>query len=130
MRFEIRWEVYKICGFRTFSVHGKFFYEIPRNSLTYICAMLVFPEEKNGPTELILLNKHVYRTSTAKDQDKPAITIPFSTLRRVINVHEKQQNYLDINRDIKKRLRDEEDYDWNKVDVAGQIERLKRDRKS
>jgi hypothetical protein len=60
-----------------------------------------------------------------KDQDKPAITIPFSTLRRVINVHEKQQNYLDINRDIKKHLRDEEDYDWNKVDVAGQIEHLK-----
>lgn len=65
----------------------------------------------------------------AKDQDKPAITIPFSTLQRVIDAHEKQQSYLDINREIKKRLHDEEDiYDWNKEDVAGQIERLKRPR--
>jgi len=38
-------------------------------------------------------------------------------------------SYLDINSDIKKRLRDEEDiHDWNKEDVAGQIERLKRPR--
>ena len=64
-----------------------------------------------------------------KDQDKPAITIPFSTLQRVIDAHEKQQSYLDINREIKKRLRDEEDiHEWNKEDVAGQIERLKRPR--
>ena len=91
--------------------------------------MQVFPEKKDGLTELNLLNKHVYRTSEAKDQEKPAITIPFSTLRRVIDAHEKQQSYLDINSDIKKCLRDEEDiHDWNKEDVAGQIERLKRPR--
>ena len=62
-------------------------------------------------------------------QDKPTITIPFSTLRRVIDAHKKQQSYLDINSDIKKRLRDEEViHDWNKEVVAGQIERLKRPR--
>ena len=60
-------------------------------------------------------------------QDKPTITIPFSTLQHVINAHEKQQSYLDINSDIKKHLCDEEDiYDWNQEDVAGQIEHLKR----
>ena len=60
-------------------------------------------------------------------QDKPAITIPFSTLQCVIDAHVNQQSYLDINSDIKKRLRDEEDiYGWNQEDVAGQIELLKR----
>jgi hypothetical protein len=78
---------------------------------------------------LNILNKHLYRTSKAEDQDTPAITIPFSTIRRVISVHEKQQSYLDISRDIKKRPHDEGDfYDRNKEDVAGEIERLKRPR--
>jgi hypothetical protein len=87
------------------------------------------PEERNGPTKLNILNKHLYRTSKAKDQDKPAITIPFSTIHRVIDAHEKQQSYLDISRVIKKRPHDEGDfYDKNKEDVAGEIERLKRPR--
>jgi hypothetical protein len=73
-----------------------------------------------------ILNRHLYRTSKAKDQDKPAITIPFSTLRRVIGAHEKQQSYLDISRDIKKRAHDEGLDDRNKEDVAGEIERLKK----
>ena len=76
-----------------------------------------------------ILNKHLYRTSKAKDQNKPAITIPFSTIRRTISAHEKQQSYSDISRDIKKRLRDEGSfYDKNREDVAGEIERLKRPR--
>ena len=76
-----------------------------------------------------ILNKHLYRTSKAKDQNKPAITIPFSTIRCTISAHEKQQSYSDISRDIKKRLRDEGSfYDKNREDVAGEIERLKRPR--
>lgn len=77
-----------------------------------------------------ILNRHLYRTSEAENQDKPAITIPFSTLRRVISAHEKQQNYLEISRNIKKRPYDGGDsYEKkNKEDVAGEIERLKKPR--
>ena len=41
----------------------------------------------------------------------------------MIETHQKQQGYVDINRDIKKRLRDEGD-----LDVAWEIERLKKPR--
>ena len=68
-------------------------------------------------------NRHLFCTSKAEDEDKPTVTVPFSTLRRVIETHQKQQGYVDINRDIKKRLRDEGD-----LDVAWEIERLKKPR--
>ena len=55
------------------------------------------------------------------------ITILFSTIRHVIDAHEKQQSYLDISCDIKKCPHDEGDfYDKNKEDVAGEIKHLKR----
>ena len=74
-----------------------------------------------------ILNRHLYCTSKTKDQDKPAITIPFSTIQHVINTHEKQQSYQDISCDIKKHAHDEGDfYDKNKEDVTGEIEHLKR----
>jgi hypothetical protein len=60
---------------------------------------------------LFILHKHLYRTSKAEDEDKPAITIPFSMLREVINAHEEQQSFIDISRNITKRSRDEEDSD-------------------
>src|SRR5258705_13698584 len=52
-------------------------------------------------------NRHLFCTSKAKDEDKPNVTVPFSTLRRVIETHQKQQGYVDINWDIKKHLRGE-----------------------
>ena len=79
--------------------------------------------------ELKILNRNLYRTSKTEDQDKPAITIPFSMIRHVINTHEKQQSYQDISHDIKKCAHDEGDfYNKNKEDVAGEIECLKRPR--
>ena len=76
-----------------------------------------------------ILNKHLYRTSTTEDQDKPAITIPFSTIQHVIHAHEKQHSYLDISRNIKKRPFEEGDlYDKNKEDVTEEIKRLRKRR--
>ena len=64
--------------------------------------------------------------SKAKDQEKPAITILSSTIKHVINIHEKQQCYWDISHDIKKHPHGEGVfYDKNKEDVAGKIEHLK-----
>lgn len=74
-----------------------------------------------------ILNKHLYRTSAEADEDKPVITIPFSTIRDVINAHERQRSYLDITHDIKKRHLEEED-EKNNDEVAGEIMRLKKRR--
>jgi hypothetical protein len=76
---------------------------------------------------LNILNKHLYRTSAEADEDKPVITIPFSTIRDVINAHERQRSYLDITHDIKKRHLEEED-EKNNDEVAGEIMRLKKRR--
>ena len=73
-----------------------------------------------------ILNRHLYRTSKAKDQDKPAITIPFSSLQRIIDAHEKQQSYLDINRGIRKRPHDELKDDRDEEEVFREIEHTKR----
>jgi hypothetical protein len=77
-----------------------------------------------------ILHKHLYRTSKPEDQDKPAITIPFTTFRRVINSHQKQQKYLDISRDIKKRPYEERNSDDEREmeDLAREIGRLKKHR--
>ena len=72
-----------------------------------------------------ILNRHLYRTSAEADEDKPIITIPFSTIQDVINTHERQCSYLDITHDIKKRHHEEED-EKNKDKVAGEIMRLKK----
>ena len=53
--------------------------------------------------------RHLFHTSKAKDEDKAAISIAFSTLWHIIEMHQKQQEYVDINQDIKKRLRDDGD---------------------
>lgn len=45
----------------------------------------------NEPTEMHILNRHLYR-SKHQDEEKPAITIPFSTLREAIEVHLVEQN--------------------------------------
>jgi hypothetical protein len=42
---------------------------------------------------LHILNRHLYHESEPQDRDKPAITIPFSTLREVIMAHQVQQMY-------------------------------------
>ena len=82
---------------------------------------------------LLILHKHLYRTSNAEDEDKPAITIPFSMLRDVINAHEKQQSFIDADVSCnKKRPRDEEnsddDSDSNGEDLLEEILRLKKPR--
>jgi hypothetical protein len=77
-----------------------------------------------------ILHRHLYRTSSAEDEDKPAITIPFSTLLQVIETHEKQQVYLDISHGIKKRRYDKEDDNYdasemkNMEDVDKDIDRF------
>ena len=38
-----------------------------------------------------ILNRHLHQESEPQDQDKPAITIPLSTLREVIMAHQVQQ---------------------------------------
>jgi hypothetical protein len=75
-----------------------------------------------------ILNKHLYHTSEAENQDKPVITIPFSMLQHVISAHEKQQNYFEISCNIKKCPYDGGDlYEKkNREDVAGEIEYLKK----
>lgn len=65
-----------------------------------------------------ILNRHLYRTSSAEDQDKPAIVIPFSKLLQVINAHEDQ---LDIG--SKKRQYGEEE-EVEEGAVANQIDRF------
>ena len=55
----------------------------------------IFPEELNGPTEIQILNKHLYRNSKAKDEDKPAIVIPMSEFQYAINLHDTKQSSLE-----------------------------------
>ena len=77
---------------------------------------------------MLILHKHLYRTSNAEDEDKPAITIPFSMLRDVINAHEELQSFVDVSRNIKKHPWDEEDSDDNRNvgDLLEEILRLKK----
>jgi hypothetical protein len=92
----------------------------------------IFPEKSNGPTEIHILNRHLYRTSKAEDEDKPAIIIPFSNLRRTINNHEEQQCSLEIALDKKRRHAGKDSslaYDGKSGDkVVRDIERLKKPR--
>jgi hypothetical protein len=55
----------------------------------------ILPEEPNGPTEIHILNKHLYRNPRAEDEDKPAITIPMSEFRYAINLHDTKQSSLE-----------------------------------
>jgi hypothetical protein len=68
-----------------------------------------------------ILNRHLYRTSSAEDQDKPAIIIPFSKLLQVINAHEDQRDWLDIG-SKKRRYGEEEEVEEGAV--ANQIDRF------
>lgn len=81
---------------------------------------------------MIILRRHLHRTSKAEDEDDPIITIPYSILREVINDHEEQQSFLDVSRDIKKRQRNEDeenaDDDSNVKDLIDDILRLKKRR--
>jgi hypothetical protein len=90
----------------------------------------IFPEDPAGPTDLHILNRHLYRTSPAEDEDEPAITVPISMLRKVISIHEKQQRYQDISQNIKKRRRDEQtpDDQKNVKDAIRELVRLKKRR--
>ncbi|KAF8816997.1 hypothetical protein BYT27DRAFT_7219552 [Phlegmacium glaucopus] len=89
----------------------------------------ILPDDPNGCTKMDILNRHLYCTSPAKDQNKPAITIPFSALRRVIISHDEQQSYLEISLNMKKHQygegteEDEKDRK-NKEDIAVEISRL------
>jgi hypothetical protein len=56
----------------------------------------VFPQDPNGPDEFCILNKHLYRTTEPEDDDKPAITIPFSMLRQLVEEHHKKQERLEM----------------------------------
>ena len=97
---------------------------MPLDSL--ISGVQVFPEEPSGPTEMNILNRHLYRASTAEDQNKPAITIPFSRFRQVIADVQEQHNLLTT----RKRPHDGRDpYERKyKEHIAGVIERLKKPR--
>ncbi|KAF8811485.1 hypothetical protein BYT27DRAFT_7252739 [Phlegmacium glaucopus] len=91
----------------------------------------IFPGDPSGCTKMDILNRHLSRTSPAKDQNKPAITIPFSALRRVIISHEEQQSFLEIGCNMKKRqygegTEEDKNDRKNKEDVAVEISRLKK----
>jgi len=45
-----------------------------------------------------ILNRHLHHESEPEDEDKPAITIPFSTLREAIVAHQVQQMYRSSNK--------------------------------
>ena len=43
-------------------------------------------------------NRHLHHKPEPQDKDKPAITIPFSTLQEVIMAHQVQQMYRSSNK--------------------------------
>jgi hypothetical protein len=55
----------------------------------------IFPEDLNGPKEIHILNKHLYRNPKPEDEDKPAIIIPMSDFRYAINLHDTKQSSLE-----------------------------------
>jgi hypothetical protein len=65
-----------------------------------------------------------------EDQDKPELRIPFSAFLKVIVAHEKQQNKMQMRRNIMKRPLDGSDPTdkKHKEDIAADIARLKRPR--
>jgi hypothetical protein len=75
---------------------------------------------------LNILNRHLYRTSTSESEDKPAITIPFSAIRRVVMAHEKHQEFIEISNEIEKRPYDRTDPHIE--EVAKRVTRLKKRR--
>ena len=92
MRFWTWWE---FC-FTAYSLHGKPFIWNTRqvDDLYGWCRFFLKnrmdPQQYTFQTDILIL----YRTSN----DKPVITIPFSTLRQVIEAHQVQQTYLDKKR--------------------------------
>ena len=79
---------------------------------------------------MYILNRHVYRSSNHEDDDKPVLTIPFSSLLAVITAHELQCNETQIRRNIFKRPLDGSDPNLknNKERIAANVSRLKRTR--
>jgi hypothetical protein len=55
----------------------------------------IFPEELNGPKEIHILNKHLYRNPKPEDEDKPTIVIPMSEFRYTISLHDTKQSSLE-----------------------------------
>ena len=60
-------------------------------------------------------NRHLFCTSKAEDEDKPTITVPFSTLWHIIKTHQKQQGYIDINWDIKRHAEGDVCILWSRL---------------
>jgi hypothetical protein len=76
-----------------------------------------------------ILKRHLYRGPlNDEDQDKPALTISFVAFLKVIIAHEKQQDKMQMRRNIMKRPLDGSDpaNKKNKEDIATDIACLKR----
>ena len=56
-----------------------------------------------------ILNRHLHHKPEPQDRDKPAMTIPFSTLREVIIAHQVQQMYRSSNKKRRYDNADDED---------------------
>jgi len=78
-----------------------------------------------------ILNRHVHRESSDdEDGEQPALTIPFSSIYRVISAHEARHSGIQRRREIlKRRLNKENPDDKNDKDrITADIARLKRTR--
>ena len=76
---------------------------------------------------LSILHRHLYRMPKVEDEDKPAITIPFSMIRQVIDAHEDQQRYFDSSKN-KKRPREDIDL-TNARNMMILVDRIRRRKK-
>ena len=75
-----------------------------------------------------ILNRHVHRES--EDGEQPAVTIPISSIYKVITAHEARHSGIQRRREILKRRLDEDNPDDknDKDRITADIARLKRTR--
>ena len=90
----------------------------------------VFPGDPNGPKEMHILNRHLYRSSKAEDEDKPALSIPLSLLQEVIEAHEEYQASVKARQDMRKHLHEDQSLRMkrNLEAVKNDVSRFKRRR--
>ena len=91
--------------------------------------MQIYPQDPSGPTEMYILKRHLYRGPLDdEDQDKPALTISFSAVLKVVIAHEKQQGKMQMQWNIMKHQLDGSDPadKKNREDIVADIAHLKR----
>ena len=91
--------------------------------------MQIYPQDTSGPTEMHILKRHLYcGPLDDEDQDKPALTIPFSAVLKAVIAHEKQQGKMQMQWNIMKHWLDGSNPadKKNRKDIVADIACLKR----